>query len=299
VKKGWLKIYLVKFNDLPLFDPSLWPRREMLSRLTGSMICMAFIVHRILRFFHYTGDSSPLIRKIPDIAAGKLSLLDLHLDITDFQWIMWFLIWVIETCIFAGYILGFLSRKNDGGLAKGFMEVAFPFIVAVLPIIITLTPMNFRDIWPFLIQFIDNSLSNRNVLGVNLKALLFHSWESAFFLFIATITCGGVINLTGLLTLRKAFTIMSEARVLVRRGIFSLVRHPLYTGQAVTFFGYLMFHLYWYTFVFYILFILGQYYRARIEENKLMNAFPEYASYMQSTGMFFPKITRSKSHSTI
>jgi protein-S-isoprenylcysteine O-methyltransferase Ste14 len=29
---------------------------------------------------------------------------------------------------------------------------------------------------------------------------------------------------------------MSEVRVLIRRGIFSLVRHPLYTGHFVMFF---------------------------------------------------------------
>ena len=120
---------------------------------------------------------------------------------------------------------------------------------------------------------------------------IFRDWEPIFFFFLAIIIIGGMINLIGLITLRKAFTIMSEARVLIRNGIYSRIRHPLYTGHFIMFFGYLMFHLFWCTSVLYVLFVLGQYVRARIEENKLMNAFPEYSMYMRSAGMFFPKIT--------
>jgi len=90
--------------------------------------------------------------------------------------------------------------------------------------------------------------------------------------------------------LRKAFTITSEARLLIRRGLFSIVRHPLYAGHFVMFFGYLLFHLHWYTVALYLMFIAGQYKRARIEESKLMAVFPEYPDYMKNTGMFFPKI---------
>jgi protein-S-isoprenylcysteine O-methyltransferase Ste14 len=89
--------------------------------------------------------------------------------------------------------------------------------------------------------------------------------------------------------MRKAFTITSEARIFIRHGIFSKVRHPLYTGHFIMFFGYMMFHLYWYTALLYCLFVLGQYIRSRIEERKLLGVFPEYAGYMRETGMFLPR----------
>ena len=209
---------------------------------------------------------------------GELLLSGIHLGSSDWHWIMWFLVWIIETCIFAGYILAFISRSEARSVANGFMEVVFPLIIAALPLAITITPMNFRSIWPDLLHSPDYAHTN-----------------PAFFFILFVITCGGVINLSGLITLRKAFTIMSEARVLVRQGMFSIIRHPLYTGYFIMFFGYLLFHLYWYTCILYILFVIGQYVRARIEEGKLMSAFPEYADYMRSTGMFFPRLSiRSK-----
>jgi protein-S-isoprenylcysteine O-methyltransferase Ste14 len=268
-----MKSFFQRLNYLPVFDPSLWPRRELLARTTGAAVCSLFIIHRFFRFHAYTGDLPPfMIRQaVPANAA-------------DWHWIMWLLVWVIETGIFAGYILAFLSRTDAKSIAKGFMETVFPVAVAAIPVIITITPMNFREIWlPVLLKL--NSFGPAPLPG---------SWEPAFFLFLALIVCGGLINLTGLLTLRRAFTIMSEARTLIDRGIFSLVRHPLYAGHFVMFFGYLLFHLYWYTVLLYLAFVSGQYVRARIEERKLTEAFPRYARYMQETGMFFPRLHKKK-----
>lgn len=256
-----------RLNELPVFDPSRWPRRELLARTTGTLICSLFVIHRFLRFHAYAGDLPPfMIRQSLPMTAG------------DWHWIMWLLVWVIETGIFAGYILAFLSRADAKSVARGFMEVVFPVAVAAIPVIITMTPMNFREIWPPVLQKL-NSLRPFH---------LWESWEPAFFLFLTVILCGGAVNLIGLLTLRRAFTIMSEARLLVDRGIFSLVRHPLYAGHFVMFFGYLLFHLYWYTVLLYAVFVSGQYVRARIEERKLLEAFPAYAGYMRETGRFFP-----------
>jgi protein-S-isoprenylcysteine O-methyltransferase Ste14 len=267
-----MKALLIKLNNLPIFDPSLWPRRELLARLTGITICIVFIIHRVLRFNKYTGNLPPFLRN----SSG------MHLSASDWHWIMWFSVWIIETGIFTGYILAFVSRNEAKSIAKGFMEVIFPVIVAAVPIVITLTPMNFRSVWPPLLRSMNNY--------TGWAAPVFWNWEPVFFFFLAIIICGGMINLTGLLALRKAFTIMSEARALIRQGIFSLVRHPLYAGHFMVFFGYLMFHLHWYTCALYAMFMAGQYVRARIEERKLMGTFPEYAGYMRTTGMFFPRL---------
>jgi protein-S-isoprenylcysteine O-methyltransferase Ste14 len=278
-------------NYLPIFDPSLWPQRELLGRLTGIMLCISFIIHRIFRFHNYTGNLPQFLRYLIRIFRGDQSWSSIHLGISDWHWFMWFSIWIIETGIFMGYILAFVSREKASSVAKGFMEVVFPIIIAALPIIITLTPMNFRVTWPHLLQFLSNSAASYGFGGIARINLVLRNWEPTFVIFLFLIICGGLINLTGLFTLRKAFTIMSEARLLIRKGIFSIVRHPLYTGHFIMFFGYLMFHLYWYTCVLYILFISGQYVRARIEENKLMRLFPEYADYMRTTGMFFPRLS--------
>jgi len=264
-----MRSFFLRLNNLPVFDPSLWPQRELLARATGTVFCSLFIIHRLFRFHAYTGDQPPFIIK-----------QSLPVNAADWHWIMWFLVWIIETGIFAGYILAFLSRSDAKSVARGFMEVVFPLAVAAIPVVITITPMNFREVWPPILLKLNSVRS----------AQAWESWEPAFFLFLTVIVCGGLINLTGLLTLRKAFTIMSEARMLIDRGIFSLVRHPLYAGHFVMFFGYLLFHLYWHTVLLYIAFVSGQYVRARIEERKLMDAFPAYARYMRETGMFFPRL---------
>jgi protein-S-isoprenylcysteine O-methyltransferase Ste14 len=91
-----------------------------------------------------------------------------------------------------------------------------------------------------------------------------------------------------LITLRRAFTIMSEARTLITHGIFRFVRHPLYGGHIIMFFGSMLLRLHVLTVALYMLFAVGQYIRARIEECKLQRSFAEYADYKNRTGMFFP-----------
>ncbi len=284
-----MKAFLRKFNDLPIFDPGLWPRRELTARLAGISICTAFVIHRVFRFGRYTGAAPPFLEHMAGAIRGEQSLSGIHLGPGDRHWIMWFLVWVIETGIFTGYILAFMSRREAKSVAKGFMEVVFPVVIAALPIVITVTPMNFRDVWPPFLQYMAGYLSSAGFKDTGAFSAV-SGWEPAFFVFLAIILFGGMINLVGLFTLRRAFTIMSEARMLIRRGIFSVIRHPLYAGHFVMFFGYLLFHLYWYTCILYVVFLAGQYLRARIEEAKLLSVFPEYAGYMESAGMFFPRL---------
>jgi protein-S-isoprenylcysteine O-methyltransferase Ste14 len=82
---------------------------------------------------------------------------------------------------------------------------------------------------------------------------------------------------------------MTEARTLITNGIFGYIRHPLYTGHFIMFFGSLLLRLNTVPVLLYLLFFIGQITRARIEERKLMGVFPQYADYRRRTGMFFPK----------
>ncbi len=281
-----MRDFLSRLDGLILFDPSRWPYRENLARATGFILCTAFIIHRIVRFRKYTGDTPGFL------SDGYSGISGLHLTVTDWHWIMWLTVWVIETGIFTGYILAFMTRTDARSVAKGFMEVAFPIGVASLPVLITITPMNFREVWPEAMERISLFVSAHPFPGHDSIGQVLGNWESAFFCFLFLIIAGGAINLTGLLTLRRSFTIMSEARALITRGIYSIIRHPLYAGHFIMFLGYLLFHLYWYTVVLYVAFLAGQYLRARIEEEKISAVFPAYDEYRQKTGMFFPRMVR-------
>ncbi len=105
---------------------------------------------------------------------------------------------------------------------------------------------------------------------------------------VALSVAGLALSLWSLLHLRSAFSILAEARRIVRTGPYRFIRHPLYLGEAITMlglclgFGTLMALLFWAA-------VNGfQLVRARIEEEKLARALPEYHSYRQTTRFILP-----------
>ena len=181
-------------------------------------------------------------------------------------WMLRSTLWGLETGILVLYIVAYIVRTQAVSIAKGVMEVGFPFLVAVIPIIISFTPYNFPENIPYSSKYF--------IAFYGVTALL--------------MITGGSINLMGLFTLRKSFTIMSEARAVVTNGVFRIVRHPLYLGHFIMFLGSLCLRLHWYTLILYTAFVGGQILRAHIEEKKLSHAFPAYTHYKNSTPMFFP-----------
>ena len=249
-----------------LFNPQRWPHRELISRATAVSIIAAFIGMRLYRFdlfpqfFH---DAQRIYGAFK--SAGGQPLYSQSQIIL--LWSVKLAVWLVETGIYLGYIAAYASRTRPVQIARGFMETAFPVIVAGLPVLIALMPYSLPRWTPY--------SSPRHLyyyLGI-----------------MALILLGGLINLIGLLTLRRAFTIMSEARELIVHGIFRLIRHPLYAGHFIMFFGSLLLRFHPVTVGLYVVFCIGQFMRARIEERKLAASFPGYESYKRRTGMFFPK----------
>ncbi len=259
---GWL----IRLDRWAIFNPVRWPRRELISRATAIMIISVFLGLRIYQFhrfpqsyhdaYHFYAQFRSAMGR-PVYAGWQISVL----------WGIKLTVWLIETAIYMGYIAAYSSRAKAVQIARGFMETAFPVIVAGFPILISLVPYNLPRWAPY-----TSAGHMYYYLGI-----------------MALIICGGMINLIGLLTLRRAFTIMSEARKLVEHGIFRYMRHPLYTGHFIMFFGSLLLRLHPVTITMYALFLVGQVLRARIEERKLMASFPRYAAYRRRTGMFWPK----------
>jgi len=252
-------------NSLPVFSPAVWPRRELISRVAAIMIVGCFLFMKIYHFnrFPQTYDAINFFYKSVNNRFSEV--LFTPPDIT-LLWGIRLLTWVIETAILMGYIFAYLIRARATSIAEGFMETVFPFIIAGIPILISFAPYNLPQRIPY-----DAGHYMHHYIGVTGLMIL-----------------GGTINLIGLLTLRRAFAIMSEARILITSGIYRYVRHPLYTGHFIMFFGSLWMRLHYYTIAMYAVFAAGQYIRARIEEKKLSEAFPDYSAYRKSTGMFLP-----------
>lgn len=86
-----------------------------------------------------------------------------------------------------------------------------------------------------------------------------------------------------------------DEHTLVQKGMYKIVRHPLYSSIMLMFYGACLVYrnilcFLAVTFVF----IPFMYYRAKQEETLLIQAFPEYNDYKIKTGMFFPKMIRRK-----
>jgi protein-S-isoprenylcysteine O-methyltransferase Ste14 len=260
---GWLD----RLDRSVVFQPTRWPYREQISRLVAVSIIAVFLGLRLYQFDlfpqHYpdalkfygafkTAAGQPLY------STGRIALL----------WWIKLAVWLVETAIYLGYIAAYASRARAVRIARGFLETWFPVIVAGIPILISLMPYSLPRWAPF----------------TSTRHLYFYIGISALILL------GGTINFVGLLTLRRAFTIMSEARELITHGIFRYVRHPLYTGHFIMFLGSLLLRLHPVSIAMYLLFCIGQTVRAKIEERKLMTAFSEYGAYRRQTGMFFPRL---------
>ena len=249
-----------------IFNPARWPHREMIGRGTALLIILALLglrMYQFDRFPQHLGDARQFYASFKNSAGLPVYTMG-HIA---FIWGIKLSVWIVETTIYIGYTVSYLSRARAKNIANGFMETAFPVIVAGIPILMSLMPYSLPRWAP---------LSSPSHLYFYIAIM-------------ALIVIGGMINLIGLLTLRRAFTIMSEARELIVHGIFSRIRHPLYTGHFIMFFGSLLLRLHMATIVMYAFFCVGQVLRAGIEERKLMQTFPEYKTYQSRTGMFFPR----------
>lgn len=100
--------------------------------------------------------------------------------------------------------------------------------------------------------------------------------------------CGCLWLLVSVLALGRCFGVLPEARGLVRRGPYRFVRHPVYLGEMAAFAGLTLAAPAPRNLALLAVLVWAQIVRAGFEERALSAAFPEYASYMKTTGRLFP-----------
>lgn len=86
-----------------------------------------------------------------------------------------------------------------------------------------------------------------------------------------------------------------DEHTLVQRGMYKVVRHPLYASIMLMFYGGCLVYrnILGFLAVTFI-FIPFMYYRAKQEETLLIQSFAEYNEYKKRIGMFFPKVIRRR-----
>jgi protein-S-isoprenylcysteine O-methyltransferase Ste14 len=106
----------------------------------------------------------------------------------------------------------------------------------------------------------------------------------------AVAVCGCVWLLGSVLVLGRCFGVLPEARGLVVRGPYRLVRHPVYLGEIVALGGLMLAAPTVRNLPVLVMLVVAQVVRAQFEEQALTEAFPEYEQYARRTPVLVPRI---------
>ena len=105
---------------------------------------------------------------------------------------------------------------------------------------------------------------------------------------ILLLLSGSILSLTVLLYLGRSFSILPEARRLVVTGPYRFVRHPLYATEMICMLGLVVQFMLWPAVIVFLIQLLIQLERMRIEEQLLNRTFPEYERYASNTARLIP-----------
>jgi protein-S-isoprenylcysteine O-methyltransferase Ste14 len=173
-------------------------------------------------------------------------------------------LWAVETLIFAVFLISYLIRKDPVSRSKGVKEIVVPLIGGVLPFALLL------------------SEPNPIIVAKPLALQIIFYW----------MTTATALTVWGLWTLKRSFSITVEARDLVVKGPYRLVRHPIYLGEVLTALAVTLWRLSLLNFLIIILFVVIQLLRTKWEEEKLALALPDYKNYATKTYWFFKHKTQ-------
>jgi protein-S-isoprenylcysteine O-methyltransferase Ste14 len=113
----------------------------------------------------------------------------------------------------------------------------------------------------------------------------------------ARVLAGDLVALAGIgwllasaLALGTCFGVLPEARGLVTRGPYGLVRHPVYLGELVAAAGLLLASPTWVNAGLALVFAVAQLVRMRLEEAELVRVFPAYRAYAAAVPRLVPRL---------
>ena len=113
-------------------------------------------------------------------------------------------------------------------------------------------------------------------------------WFGVFiFVFGALMTVVAVLQLNINLS---AFPSPLADSKLIETGVYKFIRHPIYTGLILAFFGYAIISDSGYKLLVTLGLFSWFYFKTRYEENLLIQKFPNYLDYKKRSGRFFPKL---------
>jgi protein-S-isoprenylcysteine O-methyltransferase Ste14 len=110
---------------------------------------------------------------------------------------------------------------------------------------------------------------------------------AGWFLIIA----GAVIIIIALVSIRMKAAAPSTGDTLVKKGIYSVIRHPIHSGTFLEFAGIFILQPSIQIGMATLLGCIWIYFQTKFEEQDLIKRIPEYSEYMKQVPRFFPTIS--------
>ena len=125
------------------------------------------------------------------------------------------------------------------------------------------------------------------------KKLRFDLPDFMDFILLPIIAAGIAIIVVSILQLNKnlsPFPTPKENSALITTGLFSKIRHPIYSGILLLVFSFALYQNSGDKILISSLLLILFYFKTGYEEKQLSLKFPEYKNYKKAAGRFFPKI---------
>lgn len=104
----------------------------------------------------------------------------------------------------------------------------------------------------------------------------------------ALLVSGTSLSIWSIAYLDRSFSLIAQARSVVRGGPYAYVRHPLYTGELTAFLGMMLLGTGWPGLCVWLGAVGLQVYRASREEIVLAETLPDYRDYQRTTPQLVP-----------
>jgi protein-S-isoprenylcysteine O-methyltransferase Ste14 len=220
-----------------------------------------FLFYTFYNAYKLFVDPKRIITTFQQIAQGNLPL-DTLLGAAELL-ILFFLIIFNFLLAYSLFI-----RKNLRKAPDSLAEVIVPIIGTFGVGLYNLIP-DFPDSWQMVLipeQFLSTSLVAGCILAL----------------------AGLTISIRSIYDLRQSFGIFVQVREVVRHGIYSWVRHPMYLGHMTTGLGFLFLQPNLANTLITLTVILANFCRAVMEERKIAAFSPQYCEYQKQVPFFIP-----------
>jgi len=182
--------------------------------------------------------------------------------------------WLLITLLFVLFWSAYWRRRPALALASRPVEVLLPLVCSGLPLaqyppaaVVAWLGAAGSELWHPLFAL-------NPVIGLSIMA------------------AGEALTVAGMLSLGRSFSIFSEVRELATSGLYRYVRHPLYLGEMIAVWGYVLAWPAAWAIACALLFTALQSWRAKIEERRLVEFHPGYVAYRDQAGFLWPRLGR-------